>query len=150
MIELATAGKPHFAISRVDIDRPGPCYTVDTLRLLRAEWGPVPTFFFIVGSDSLMEMVGWRHPRQIIHLTELAVARRPGARIDLEELDLQVPGIKPRIHWVTMPGLEISSSALRQRVRTGRSISYLVPGNVESYIRENGLYVLNSPAQGEP
>ncbi len=140
MLTLAIAGKPYFFISRVDIDRPGPSYTVDALELLRAEWGPTPTFFFIEGSDSLVDMPAWYRPRHLIQLCELAVVERPGIRTHLPLLEKQLPGLTARIHWVEMPFLEISSTDLRQRVRDGRPISYLVPAAVEAYIREQGLY----------
>jgi nicotinate-nucleotide adenylyltransferase len=140
MVELAITGKPHFALSRVDVDRPGPSYTVDTLELLRAGWGPDPRFFFIEGNDSLSDVASWYQPRRLIELCDLAVVARPGAQIDLPELERRLPGITGRIHWVQIPLLQISSSDLRARVRSGRSISYLVPREVEDYIRRHGLY----------
>jgi nicotinate-nucleotide adenylyltransferase len=140
MVELAIAGKPYFAVSRVDVDRPAPSYTVDTLRLLRAEWGAGPSFFFIVGDDSLSDMVNWYQPQQLIELCQLAVARRPGSEIDLPALEKQLPGLTSRVHWIKMPLLEISSSDLRSRVQAGRSISYLVPREVEAYIEQHRLY----------
>lgn len=140
MIELAIAGKPHLATSRVDLDRPGLCYTLDTLRLLRSEWGPDPTLYFIEGGDSLADILTWHQPEQILDLCELAVVRRPGVKIDLPRLEHRLPGLTDRIHWVLMPWLEISSSDLRMRVQEGRSISYLMPAAVEAYIREQGLY----------
>ncbi len=140
MVELAIAGRAYFAVSRVDVDRPGPCYTVDTLELLRAEWGGRPRFFFIEGNDSLSDIVHWYRPQRLIELCELAVVVRPGSGIDLAELERQLPGLADRIHWVKMPLLEISSGDLRSRVRAGRSISYLVPREVEAYIRQHRLY----------
>ncbi len=140
MVELAIAGKAYFAVSRVDVDRSGPCYTVDTLELLRAEWGMGPRFFFIEGNDSLSDIACWYQPQRLIELCELAVVVRPGSEIDLAELERQLPGLTGRIHWVKMPILEISSSDLRARVRAGRSISYLVPREVEAYIRQHRLY----------
>jgi nicotinate-nucleotide adenylyltransferase len=140
MLELAIAGQPHFAISRVDLDRPGPCYTVDTLTLLRSEWGPGPTFFFIEGADSLADVLTWYQPQRLIDLCDLAVVERPGVEIDLAQLERQLPGITSSIHWVQMPLLEISSTDLRARVRAGQPISYLVPPVVEAYIREHGMY----------
>jgi nicotinate-nucleotide adenylyltransferase len=141
MIELAIAGKPYFAISRVDADRPGPCYTVDTLRLLRLEWGPGVTFFFVEGADSLVEIGTWYQPRRLIELTQFAVVDRPGVEIDLPQLERENPGLASRIHRVQMPLLEISSSDLRARVRQGRPISYLVPPAVEAYIQQQQLYM---------
>jgi nicotinate-nucleotide adenylyltransferase len=140
MVELAIAGKPHFAISRVDVDRPGLSYTVDTLELLRARWGPEPRFFFIEGNDSLSDIACWYQPQRLIELCELAVVARPGSQINLPELERRLPGITGRIHWVKIPLLEISSSDLRARVRSGRSISYLVPPEVEAYVRQHELY----------
>ncbi len=140
MVELAIAGKPYFSLSRVDVDRPGLSYTVETLELLRAEWGPGPIFFFIEGADSLTDITTWYKPRRLIELCELAVVTRGGVEIDLTRLEEQLPGLNDRVHWVPMPRLEISSSDLRARVQAGRPISYLVPPAVEAYIRERGLY----------
>jgi nicotinate-nucleotide adenylyltransferase len=140
MVELAIAGNAHFALSRVDVDRPAPSYTVDTLELLRAEWGPGPRFFFIEGPDSLSDLVSWYQPQRLIELCELAVVERPGSEIDLASLEKRLPGLSDRIYLVKTPLLEISSSDLRTRVRAGRSISYLVPSEVEAYIRQHGLY----------
>jgi nicotinate-nucleotide adenylyltransferase len=141
MLELAIAGRPHFEISHVDLERPGPCYTVNTLELLRAEWGPRPTFYFIVGADSLTELATWYKPQRLINLCELAVVERPGINVDLPQLEVQLPGLSSRVHRVRMPLLEISSSDLRARVREGQSISYLVPGEAEAYIYEQNLYL---------
>jgi nicotinate-nucleotide adenylyltransferase len=140
MIELAIAARPHLALSRVDVDRAGPCYTLDTLRLLRAEWGPGPTFYFIEGADSLAEIATWYRPQRLIELTELAVVERPGVEIDLPRLESRLPGLTARVHWVQMPQLEISASDLRARVQEGRPIAFLVPPAIEVYISEHGLY----------
>ncbi len=140
MVELAIAGKSHFALSRLDADRPGPCYTVDTLQLLRREWGPGPLFVFIIGADSLADLLTWHQPQRLIELCELAAVTRPGVEVDLPRLAEHLPGITARLHLVQMPLLEISSSDLRARVRAGRPISYLVPPAVEAYILEQGLY----------
>jgi len=140
MVELAIAGNPQFAVSRVDLDRPEPCYTVDTLELLRTTWGPGPRFFFIEGTDSLADIACWYRPQRLLELCELAAVERPGVEIDLPALERRLPGLTDRLHWVKMPLLEISSSDLRARVRAGRSISYLVSREVETYIRQHGLY----------
>lgn len=140
MVELALADHPHFELSRADVDRPGPSYTVKTLELLRREWGPGPTLFFIEGADSLADLLTWYQPQRLLELCQLAVVERPGVELDLEELDRRLPGLAAKVHWVQMPCLEISSSDLRARVRAGRSISCLVPPPVEAYIREHDLY----------
>jgi nicotinate-nucleotide adenylyltransferase len=140
MLELAIGHKSEFAVSRVDLDRSGPSYTADALRLLRAEWGPEPEFFFIEGSDSLAEILTWYHPERILELTNLAVVQRSGAPVDVPALEARLPGISARLYWVRMPLLEISATDLRSRVRDGRPISYLLPPAVEAYIYEQGLY----------
>jgi nicotinate-nucleotide adenylyltransferase len=140
MVELAIAGRPEFGLSRVDVDRPGPHYTADTLALLREEWGPEVTFFFIEGSDALADLVAWHDPQRLLEQAELAVVERPGAAVDLEALAARLPGLKDRLHWIEMPALEISSTGLRTRVGQGRPISYLLPAAVEAYIAAQGLY----------
>lgn len=140
MLERALADSPHLSISAIDLERPGPCYTVDTLVLLRAEYGPEPEFFFIEGADSLADLPTWYRPQRLLELCSLAVVRRPGVEIDLDALEEQLPGLRARIHFVEMPLLEISSTDLRCRVRQARPISYLVPAGVEAYIQEQGLY----------
>jgi nicotinate-nucleotide adenylyltransferase len=140
MVELALVGKPYFAISRADVDRSGPAYTVETFELLRAKWGPEPTLYFIEGADSFADILTWYQPQRLIELCELAVVERPGVEIDLPSLEKQLPGLTGRLHWVEMPCLEISSSDLRARVRAGQPISYLVPPAVEAYIAAHGLY----------
>ena len=140
MLELAIAGKSYFVISGVDLDRPGPSYTVEALQLLRKEWGPTPLFFFVEGADSLVEILSWYHPERLIDLAEIAVVDRPGVQVDLSGLEVRLPGLSAKLHWVRMPLLEISASDIRARVRDGRPISYLVPAAVEAYIVEHGLY----------
>lgn len=140
MIELAIAANPRFALSRVDVERPGLCYTVETLELLRAELGPGPIFYFVVGADSLVDIPNWYQPQRLIELCEFAVATRTGVEVDLVRLEQQLPGLGDRIQWVPIPLLEISSSDLRERVQAGRPISYLVPSAVEAYIMEHALY----------
>jgi len=140
MLELAIANKSYFVISGVDLDRPGPSYTVEALRLLRREWGPTPILFFVEGADSLAEILSWYHPERLIDLAEIAVVDRPGIQVDVAGLEERLPGLSARLHWVRMPLLEISASDIRARVRDGRPISYLVPPAVEAYIQEHGLY----------
>jgi len=141
MIHLAVADNPAFTITTVDVDRPGPHYTVDTIRLLRAEWGTAADeTFFIMGADSLANLLTWRQPAQIVALCRLAVVARSGYRPDLAELEAALPGLSGRLDWVEMPVLGIASSDLQCRVRAGRSIRYQVPAAVARYVAEHGLY----------
>lgn len=139
MVQAAIADNPAFVLSRVDLDRPGPHYTVDMLALLEQEY-PRAVFFFLMGSDSLVEFPTWRDPAGILRKAVLAVMNRPGYPVDWEALERAVPGIRERVVFVDAPMLDISASDLRRRAREGRSLRYLVPPAVEAYIREHGLY----------
>ena len=140
MVELAIASNPHFAVSRVDIDRFGPCYTVDTIELLRDEWGADVEIYFIMGSDSLLDILTWHNPRRLIRLCRLAVVSRPGYQVDLDELDGLLPGVASRVQTLNAPELAISSTDIQRRVREGLSIKYQVPEAVEAYIYQHKLY----------
>lgn len=140
MIERAIEDRPHFALSRVDVDRPGPQYTADMLDLLHETWGAGTTIFFIAGSDSLTDILDWHQPARILRQAELAVVQRPGVGVDVEALERELPGLRDRLHWVQMPLLDISSTDLRTRVCQGRPISFFLPPAVEAYIEEQGLY----------
>ena len=141
MLELATHGNPCFGISRVDVDREGPSYTVDTVRHLREEWGGEGLqMWFILGADSFASFPMWRDPLGILSQTRLAVVWRPGVRADPVVLEGRLPGIGASVDWVDAPRLEISATDIRQRVAAGGSIRYRVPGTVREYIEANGLY----------
>ncbi len=139
MVQRAIAGHPHLMLSRVDIDRPGPHYTADTLALLRSSY-PDDVLYFLMGADSLQDLLKWHEPQRIIAQAQLVVARRPGATPDLISLEASLPGLSKRIIWLDSPWLDISASDLRRRVRMGYSVRYLVPPAVEAYIMQNGLY----------
>ncbi len=140
MIEFAIAGNPQFKLSRVEIDRPGPSYTVTTLELLRDE-DPTRELFLLVGADSIRDLPTWREPDRIQELaTIVAVNRGRAVPTDAQRQALQ-PTIGDRIHFVGMPGIDISATDIRQRVASGRSIRYLVPRAVESYIHQHHLYM---------
>lgn len=140
MVELAIASNPHFTVSRVDIDRSGPSYTVDTIELLRSEWGPSVEIYFIMGSDSLLDILTWHNPRQLIRLCHFAVVGRPGYQVDPDELDTLLPGLASRVRILNVPELAISSTDIQRRVRKGLSIKYQVPEAVEDYIYRHLLY----------
>jgi len=140
MLELALASNPHFLISRVDLERPGPCYTVDTLAMLQEEWGPEAKLWLVIGAYSLFEMRTWYHPERITELAQLAVAPRPGNPLHPAELERSLPGLYGRVRIIEAPLLEISGTDLRRRVREGRPIKYYLPAEVEAFIFEQGLY----------
>jgi nicotinate-nucleotide adenylyltransferase len=144
MLELAIASNPHFTISRVDLDRPGPSYTVDTLRLLRKQWGEETAIYFVIGGDSLEELLNWHDPPGVLEqLTHLVAVRRPGYNESEEYydwLEACLPGIKQRLLVVNAPQFDISATDLRLRVAEGRPIKYQTPESVEQYIVQYSLY----------
>jgi len=139
MVEAAVADNSAFAVSRVDLARPGPHYTVEMLALLRREY-PEAELFFLMGGDSLAEFLTWRNPAGIVREARLAVMRRPGCEPDLAALEQDVPGIRERLVWLDAPHLDIAASDLRRRAGEGLPLRYLVPPVVEAYIREQRFY----------
>ncbi len=140
MVRLAIAPHPQFALSRVDVDRAGPTYTVETLRLLREQFNDAVEWFFIMGMDSLVNLPTWHAPAQLIQLCRLAVFPRPGFVADWDALERQIPGVRARVVLLDAPALDIAASDLQARVRAGQSIAHLVPEAVARYIAEQGLY----------
>ncbi|HLF71409.1 MAG TPA: nicotinate-nucleotide adenylyltransferase [Dehalococcoidia bacterium] len=135
MTRLLVNDDPAFAVDACEVEREGPTYTVDTLRLLRGRMSAADELFLIVGEDALADLPAWRDPAEIAALAKLAVAERDG--------DVAPEGLPfglDRIVRVNMPSIAISSTALRERVRAGRSLRYLTPAAVEAYIKDNGLY----------
>ena len=141
MLRLAIADKPYFKLSTVEIERPGPSYTVDTIAHLRGQYGADSELFFILGQDSLAHFPQWREPSRLIEMCYLVAAPRPGYPVpDLKALEDLVPGISPRVMLMDRPVVDISASAIRERVARGLSVRHLVPEPVNRYIREQGLY----------
>lgn len=140
MVQLAIASNPHFSLSLVDVNRPGPHYTADSVRLLSSQWGGPDTFFYLIGADSLVDLPKWHRPQEILRVCPLAVVDRPGVHVDLESLERVLPGVSRRVVHVEAPLVGISSTEIRRLVAAGRSIKHLVPEAVEAYIREHGLY----------
>jgi len=139
MVDAALADNPAFALSSVDLERPGPHYTVEMLALLGQEY-PGAELYFLMGGDSLAEFLTWRDPAGIVRQARLAVMRRSGCEGDLEALEQAVPGLRERLVWIDAPYLDIAATDLRRRVREGLPLRYLVPPRVEAYIREHRLY----------
>jgi nicotinate-nucleotide adenylyltransferase len=138
MVEAAISTNPAFTVSRVDVDRPGPTYTVDTLRSLRDERGAGWELFFITGADAMVEILRWKDPGEVLALAHVIAATRPG--YDLAAFEEGALTEHPRVSVLDVPALAISSTDIRDRVRDGRPIRYLVPEEVRTYIEEAGLY----------
>jgi nicotinate-nucleotide adenylyltransferase len=138
MTVVATASNPRFRVSRIDIDRPGPTYTIDTLRDLRAELGDKAEFYFITGADALAQILTWRDADELFQLAHFVGVTRPGHT-------LSDPGFPAGgVSLVEVPALAISSTACRDRVHRGEPVWYLVPDGVVQYISKRGLYRENS------
>jgi nicotinate-nucleotide adenylyltransferase len=134
MTVIATASNPRFSVSRVDIDRPGETYTIDTLRDLRVQRGPDAEFFFITGADALARMISWRDAAELFKLAHFVGCTRPGHQLSISDLP------DGQVSLVEIPALAISSTECRQRVRNGQPIWYLVPDGVVQYITKRRLY----------
>ncbi|MBC7341715.1 MAG: nicotinate-nucleotide adenylyltransferase [Clostridia bacterium] len=143
MTSLAVATNPFFEVSRVEVDRPGYSYTYETVKHFRELIGAEAEIFFITGADALLEILTWRNIDDLMSSCQFIGATRPGYGI--QELNGFQAGLKPeyrsRIHLLEVPALAISSTDIRRRVKSGRSIKYLVPEAVERYIISNRLYV---------
>lgn len=140
MVEIAIASNAAFGISRLDMDRPGPHYSVDLVRLFLEQAPPQVELFFVVGADSLEEMPSWKNPAGLLRLCRVLALSRPGHEPDIEYLARELPEVEQRVQVLKMPLIGVSGSDLRERVRQGRSIRYLVPEGVREYIYNHKLY----------
>lgn len=146
MVELAIAGHEAFEASEIELARPGPHYSFETLEGLTAE-KPADELFFLIGADSLADLPGWRKPERICELASLVVVNRPGTPVEVLHAFTPPEGSKP-FHHVTMPDVGVASRDIRRRVSEGRSVRYLVPRAVEVYLREHHLYAAANDPKG--
>jgi len=140
MVSLAIADNPSFELSRAELDRPGPHYTLDTIKII-AEENPEAQIVPVIGGDSLNDLPTWHHPKELLYACHwVGVMRRPGEAANLEALEHELPGISSKIHYVDAPLLEIASREIRQRVAAGRPFRYYLPRSVYEYIEQHHLY----------
>ncbi len=140
MVRRAIADNPYFKVNTLEVDRPGPSYTVDTLTVLQEQLGNKASLFFILGRDTLADLPLWEEPRKVIELCRLVVPPRLGSR-DLRHLEEAIPGLRERVIQLDMPVIGVSSSEIRERIARGLSVRYLVPPGVEEYITRNTGYI---------
>ena len=139
MTLLATGSNPCFSTSRIEIERPGPSYTIDTLRGFREIYKDLDALYFITGADAVLEILTWHEYDQLVRECQFIAVTRPG--FVLERLpEIADAAFLDHVFYLPIPGLEISSTDLRKRVREGRSVKYLMPEPVEAYIKQQGLY----------
>ncbi len=137
MTSLAVAGFARFAVSRIELDRRGPTYTADSFETLRSFHGPDVDVFLIAGADAVLNLSTWKKLERLKELVEIVAVTRPGSELKTfrQTDDL------PTVHVHEMPGIDISATLIRDRVRRGEPIDFLVPPEVARYIRQHGLYL---------
>lgn len=138
MTVIATASNPDFTVSRLEVDRPGVTYTVDTMLELRSIYGPDAALYFITGADAVLEILTWKDTERLADVCTFIAATRPG--YDLSRFADQPGSSGLTVEFMEVPALAISSTDIRERVAANRPVRYLLPEAVATYIRKNGLY----------
>lgn len=142
MLRMALDDRPQFRISEMEIERPGPTYTIDTINALKNSLNADDELFFILGQDNLTQIPQWHDASGLIKLCYLAAAPRPGVKKpDLKALEAEIPGIKQRVMLMKEPKVDINATDIRERVARGLSVRHLVPEPVNRYIKEQKLYI---------
>ena len=141
MTVLATCSHPNFRVSTIEIMRTGPSYAVDTIDALKKEFGSGTEFYFILGADAALELSTWHHAQELIEKCTFIAATRQGTDIDIATVEAQFGEVgHGHILRVETPKIEISSTDIRDKIKSGHSIKYLVPDSVEAYIFKEQLY----------
>lgn len=140
MVRLACADNPALEPSDIELHRPPPSYTVDTLAAFRERLGPATELHFILGADAAVDLPRWRSASAILGLARLAIVGRPGYAPDFAALHTALPGLAARSNLIEGPRLDISSTELRRRLAAGQPARYQIPAPVLRYIEEHGLY----------
>ena len=142
MTLLATKSNPNFEVSRIEIDRPGRTYTIDTITELKEKYGSEVEILFITGADVVHSIFTWKSWEKLLTLCDFVAATRPGYKKSemFKRIEFMREAYESKIHLIEVPELDISSSDIRERVSEGRTIKYLLPECVEEYIYENSLY----------
>lgn len=147
MVQAAIQGNPAFEVSRVEIDRPGPHYALDTVKILH-QHDPDTELIYLIGADSLRDIPTWHKPQELIdQVMGFGVMRRPDIEFDLGSLEALFPGLSAKLAFIDTPLLQISSSQIRKRAAAGRNFRYFVPHEVYQIIEEKQLY--QPPKSGE-
>lgn len=138
---LAVASNPFFDTLPLEVERPGLSYSIDTVKDISRLY-PGAEIYFITGADAVLEILSWKDVKQLLTICKFIAATRPGYKLDglWEVLEQLPPDLRQNIFCIEVPALAISSTDIRQRVREGKPIKYLIPEPVEDYIIENGLY----------
>lgn len=143
MTALAVKSNPFFKVSRIEIDRQGFSYTIDTVLSFREQYGLETEIYFITGADAILEILTWKNVERLMQQCRFIAATRPGFNLDeLNNKFLNFSGdFKKCVHFMEIPSLSISSTDIRKRVSQKRTIKYLMPEAVQQYIYKNNLYL---------
>ncbi len=140
MVKLAISDNHRFELSTIEMDRPGPHFALDTVKII-SELNPTANLVYLMGGDSLRDLPTWHRPTDLVRALHLiGVMRRPGDSIDLTALDKIIPGVAAKVRFVDAPLLDIAAHEIRQRVADGRPIRYFLPTAVFDYILDHNLY----------
>lgn len=148
MVELATAGDERYRVSRIELEREGPSYTVDTLRELR-EREPEDELFLILGGDQALALPTWHEPEQVLDLATIAVFERGSSNRNAIGITIRRMIGAERVRFLEMPRIDISSTMVRRRAAVGRPIRYLVPDKVANFIGAQSLYGASEPTSAK-
>lgn len=143
MVQRAVTGNSYFTQSRIEVDREGYTYTIDTLKNLRESYGKSARLYYIIGADVLNDLLTWRNYQEVFRICEFIAVLRPGNYLEgfNKQMEYLRDTFSAQIHFIDTPLIEISSTDIRNRIKEGKSIKYLVSESVEDYIKENGLYI---------
>ena len=140
LVQAAIGDNPHFELSRVELDRPGPHYAVDTVRLLQEHY-PAAALFYLIGEDSLHDLVTWSRPAELVErVAGLGVMRRAGVEVDLSEIEKEMPGIGAKVAFIDTPLIDIASHEIRARITTGKPYRYYLHPPVYDLIQSRNYY----------
>lgn len=146
LLEAALEDNPKFDVSRVDIDRPGPYFAYESMKIL-VEFHEGDQLIYLMGGDSLGDLPKWERPDKLLkYCHQIGVMQRPGAKINLEDLERTIPGIHSKLIWVESPLMEISGRMIRERLKFREPVRYFLPKAVYEIILEKDFY--NSSNQG--
>lgn len=145
LVKAAIRNNKSFRFSRADMDRPGPHFTLDTVKIIKNQ-NPSAEIFYLIGGDSLHDFPNWFHSQELLdHLTGLGVMRRPGDQVDLDQLQKTLPGIMNKLIFIDAPLLEIASNEIRKRICFKKPYRYYLPESVYKIIEKNNYYLENLP-----
>ncbi len=140
LLRAAIKYDPRYELSRVELERPGPHFSLETIRILKQE-NPYDVIIYVIGGDSLLELPTWHQPSLLVgEVDELGVMRRPENDIDMDKLEQEIPGVSKKVRWINSPLIGISSTDIRKRIIAGRPYQFMLPASVREIIEKHKYY----------